>query len=181
MIDGKNIKKISPSILFQGISAVFQQYQCYMTTVSENVKLSDVENEATVYEALQKADLHVDKERLVDGVEAMLGKDFGGIDLSGGQWQRLSIARGLYRNHETMVLGEPTAAIEEATIYHKFAEVSKEKTAFIFTYRLGSAKIADRIIVMDAGYIVEMGTHEELMEAKGKYRELYQAQAKWYA
>lgn len=70
---------------------------------------------------------------------------------------------------------------EEAAIYRKFAEMSADKTAFIVTHRLGSAKIADRIIVMDGGRIVETGTHEELLERHGKYEELYQAQAKWYA
>ena len=114
----------------------------------------------------------------------MLGKDFGGIDLSGGQWQRLAIARGLYRAHDMIVLDEPTAAIdplEEADIYRNYAEISRDKTAFIVTHRLGSAQIADRIIVMDSGHIVDMGTHEELMRREGRYREMYHAQAKWYA
>lgn len=82
-----------------------------------------------------------------------------------------------------MILDEPTAAIdplEETDIYHKFVEMVWDKTAFIMTHRLGSAKIANRIIVMDAGRIVETGTHEELMEIGGRYSELYQAQTKWY-
>lgn len=138
---------------------------------------------AAVRDALEKADFTIDSEKLTEGLNTMLGKDFGGIDLSGGQWQRLAIARGLYRDHDMIILDEPTAAIDplqEAAIYHKFAEISKDKTAFIVTHRLGSAQIADRIIVMDAGHIVDMGTHEELMKREGKYREMYQAQAKWY-
>lgn len=183
LIDGKDIREIAPGALYRDVSAVFQRYQCYKMTVAENTRLSDAEKQEDVETVLEKADFPLDSEKLTDGTETMLGKDFGGIDLSGGQWQRLAIARGLYREHELIVLDEPTAAIdplEEADIYRKFAEISKDKTAFIVTHRLGSAKIADRIIVMDAGRIVEMGTHEELMEKEGRYRELYNAQAKWY-
>ncbi|MDE6924729.1 MAG: ABC transporter ATP-binding protein/permease [Acetatifactor sp.] len=142
------------------------------------------EAEDAIAYVLEKADFPVRSEKLTEGLQTMLGKDFGGIDLSGGQWQRLAIARGLYRAHDMIILDEPTAAIdplEEADIYRKFAEISRDKTAFIVTHRLGSARIADRIIVMDAGHIVDMGTHEELMRREGKYREMYQAQAKWYA
>ena len=139
--------------------------------------------DTAVRDVLEKADFPLDSEKLTEGLDTMLGKDFGGIDLSGGQWQRLAIARGLYRDHDMIILDEPTAAIDplqEADIYHKFAQISKDKTAFIVTHRLGSAQIADRIIVMDAGHIVDMGTHEELMQREGKYREMYHAQAKWY-
>ena len=183
LIDGKDIKEMAPETLYQGVSAVFQKYQCYKMTVAENVQLSDAQKTEDIKEVLEKADFPLENGTFIDGAETMLGKDFGGIDLSGGQWQRLAIARGLYRAHDMIVLDEPTAAIdplEEANIYYKFAEISKDKTAFIVTHRLGSAKIADRIIVMDAGRIVEMGTHNELMDKNGKYYELYQAQAKWY-
>ena len=93
------------------------------------------------------------------------------------------LARGFYRVHDLIVLDEPTAAIDplRKRIYHKFAELSKEKTAIIVTHRLGSAKIADRIVVMDQGRIVAVGTHEQLMQEQGKYAEMYQAQAQWYA
>ena len=100
------------------------------------------------------------------------------------QWQRLAIARGLYRRHNLIVLDEPTSAIdplEETRVYEKFAELSRDKTAVIITHRLGSAKIADRILVLDEGRLVEEGTHEELMKMQGHYYEMYQAQAKWYA
>ncbi|MDE6926816.1 MAG: ABC transporter ATP-binding protein/permease, partial [Acetatifactor sp.] len=218
LIDGRKVEEIAPKSLYRDVSAVFQRYQSYKMTVSENVRISETEKELpedgkqaadktwtaakagadrvefdvtaregkmgiAVRDALEKADFPADSEKLTEGLETMLGKDFGGIDLSGGQWQRLAIARGLYRDHDMIVLDEPTAAIdplEEADIYRKFAEISADKTAFIVTHRLGSAQIADRIIVMDAGHIVDMGTHEELMQREGKYREMYHAQAKWY-
>jgi ATP-binding cassette subfamily B protein len=103
--------------------------------------------------------------------------------LSGGQWQRIAIARGFYRAHGMIVLDEPTAAIdplEETRIYQQFAELSRNKTSIIVTHRLGSARIADRIVVMDRGQICEIGTHDELMRAGSKYAEMFQAQSQWY-
>lgn len=188
LVDGRDASEIAPSRLYRGVSAVFQRYQSYKMSVDENVRISETgktaANEAVVRDVLEKADFPLDNGKLTEGLNTMLGKDFGGIDLSGGQWQRLAIARGLYRDHELIILDEPTAAIdplEEADIYRKFAEISRDKTAFIVTHRLGSAQIADRIIVMDSGRIEDMGTHEELMRREGKYREMYHAQAKWYA
>ncbi len=115
--------------------------------------------------------------------DVMLSPEFGGVDLSGGQWQRIAIARGLYRSHEFIVLDEPTAAIdpiEETKIYTMFRDLSKGKCAIIVTHRLGSAKLADRIVVMDNGKIADMGTHEELIARPGKYAEMWAAQAQWY-
>lgn len=97
---------------------------------------------------------------------------------------RLLIARGLYRAHSLIVLDEPTAAIdplEEYRIYQNFADIAEGKMAILVTHRLGSAKIADRILVMAQGRIVETGTHEELMAKKGTYAAMFQAQAQWYA
>lgn len=113
----------------------------------------------------------------------MLSREFDGVDLSGGQWQRVSIARGLYRLHDLIVLDEPTAAIdplEESRLYEKFAEISKDKTSVIVTHRLGSAKIADKIVVLDKGKVVETGTHQELLANKGQYSEMYESQSSWY-
>lgn len=113
----------------------------------------------------------------------MLSPEFDGIDLSGGQWQRLAIARGLYRTNGFIVLDEPTAAIdpmEENRIYTQFQQLVEGKCSIIVTHRLGSAKFANRIIVMDAGEIVDVGTHEELLSRPGKYAKMWTAQAWWY-
>jgi ATP-binding cassette subfamily B protein len=117
------------------------------------------------------------------GLETILGRDFGGTELSGGQWQRVAMARGMYKNHTFIVLDEPTAAIdplEETRIYKQFSTYSHNKTAILVTHRLGSARIADRILVMENGKITESGTHEELYAAKGKYAEMWDAQAERY-
>ena len=113
----------------------------------------------------------------------LLGREFGGAELSGGQWQRIAIARGLYKEHDMIVLDEPTASIdplEETRLYRMFARMAEGKTAFIVTHRIGSAQLADRILVFDKGKIVEQGTHEELIKSGGKYAFLYREQGKWY-
>ena len=187
LIDGVDTRQLNPVDSSGHFSAVFQKFQKYKMRVRENVILSDSTqdmSEESVKEALLKADLDWQGRSFSEGLDTMLAREFGGTDLSGGQWQRLAIARGLYRKHNLIVLDEPTAAIdplEETAVYRKFTELSKDKTAVIITHRLGSAKIADRIVVLDHGKIAEIGVHEELMERKGLYYEMYQAQAKWYA
>ncbi len=185
-IDGVDTRDVNPGDSEGRISAVFQNFQKYKMTLAENVLMSDSGHpidEKQVAQALHRAGLEESSEEFAQGFHTMLSREFGGTDLSGGQWQRLAIARGLYRQHNLIVLDEPTAAIDplkETEIYQKFAESAKHKTAVIITHRLGSAKIADRIVVLHKGRIAEMGTHEELMSRQGIYSDMYYEQAKWY-
>lgn len=185
-LDGVDTRELNPNNSSGCVSAVFQRFLRYKMSLRENVILSDVNkpiDEHMVETALKKADISVKSACFSDGLDTMLAREFGGTDVSGGQWQRLAIARGFYRKHNLIVLDEPTAAIdplEETAIYQKFAGMSEDKTAVIITHRLGSAKIADRIVVLDQGRIVEIGTHEELMTVQGLYYKMYMAQAKWY-
>jgi ATP-binding cassette subfamily B protein len=113
-----------------------------------------------------------------------LGRDFEGAELSGGQWQRLAIARGIYRTCNIIVLDEPTSAIdplEETRLYYEFANICADKTAVLVTHRLGSFKMADRIVVMKSGSIVEYGTYNELMKLDGEFKRLLDVQRKWYS
>lgn len=168
--------------LFKRTSGVFQNFQRYKMSLLDNVTISDINknnNISKINELLKKVSLEIDNIQLT----TMLSPDFGGIDLSRGQWQRLAIARGLYRDHDFIVLDEPTATIdpiEEATLYKMFENISKNKLSILVSHRLGSVKLADKIIVLDKGNIVEIGTHEELLKNNGKYTELWQSQAKWY-
>ena len=113
----------------------------------------------------------------------ILSKEFGGQELSGGQWQRLAIARGLYRDGTLLFLDEPTAAIdalEEKALYEMFAQAAKGRTCVLITHRLGAARIADRILVMKAGRLLADGTHAQLLRDCPEYRRLYDAQSESY-
>ena len=183
---GIDTKKLSMKSLFSKTSAVFQKYQRYQMKLCENIGISNVErniDKDLLDDACIKSGLNQEDSSFTNGYETMLSREFDGVDLSGGQWQRIAIARGFYRDHELIILDEPTAAIdpyEETRIYNKFAEIYKDKTAIIVTHRLGSVKLADRIIVMKEGRIAQIGTHEELIQTEGEYSKLYEAQEQWY-
>jgi len=169
--------------LFSDLSGVFQKYQRYQMTLRDNIRISDFSGEADIETPLTQAGVPLESGSFPNGAETMLSRDFEGVDLSGGEWQRVAIARGLYRVHDTILLDEPTAAIdplEESRIYRQFMEMSKEKTAIIITHRLGSTQIADRVLVMDKGRIAGDGTHESLMADCELYRNMYNSQAEWY-
>jgi len=178
LVSGRSSKSVSASSRYKGISAIFQKFQRYQLTLKENIELGDVQGTGNLQAAMEQAGV-----LYPENLETLLSREFGGVDLSGGQWQRVAIARGLYRQHDLIVLDEPTAAIdpiEESRLYEKFAEIAKDKTALIVTHRLGSAKIADRIIVMEDGQIAESGTHQELLQANGLYATMYKSQEQWY-
>ena len=178
---GLDTVEIAPESVYQGISGVFQKYQRYKMTLEENVSISNAHMEIDVKKvetALKQSDAELDVK-----LDAMLSPEFDGIDLSGGQWQRVAIARGLYRTNGFIVLDEPTSAIdpiEETRIYTQFQRLAEGKCAVLVTHRLGSAKLAHRIVVMDAGEIVGMGTHDELLAHPGKYADMWAAQVQWY-
>ena len=164
-----------------GVTAVFQNFQKYKLTFAENIQISDFDKGEDIAEVVVQAGVDVEKNRLDRNV--VLSKEFGGIDISGGEWQRIAIARALYREHAMIVLDEPTAAIdplEESRIYREFAQISEGKTTILVTHRLGSVKLADRILVLQRGEVAEQGTHEELMELRGVYYKMYMEQKKWY-
>lgn len=179
---------IADTDCFDGVSAVFQQYQKYQMNVADNVMISDPrkgkpknEEVYTVEEALEQVGMPpADDAVFPEGLNTILSRQFGGKELSGGQWQRIAIARGIYRERGILFLDEPTAAIdplEESDLYYQFEKMCRKKTAVIVTHRMGCARIADRIVVLHKGMIVEAGTHEELYHARGYYRKYWDAQA----
>lgn len=178
---------INSQNLFKGISGVFQKFQKYQLCLSDNIKISEMEGSqsdtANIENAVIQSGIVLNENAFPDGYKTMLSKEFGGVDLSGGQWQKIAIARGLYRKHEIIILDEPTAAIdpiEETKIYERFAEIAKDKTAVIVTHRLGSVKFANRIVVMKDGEIVGTGTHDELIESCPLYSYMWKSQAQYY-
>ncbi|NMA34616.1 MAG: ABC transporter ATP-binding protein [Clostridiaceae bacterium] len=183
-VNGMDTSKVSNRSLFRNASGVFQKYQRYQMSLEENIRISEMTNSSDVRTAAEQAGVEVDSASFPDGYSTMLSREFDGVDLSIGQWQRIAIARGLYRVHNIIVLDEPTAAIdpiEESRVYKKFVDISKGKTAIIVTHRLGSTKIADRVIIMDKGKVAAIGSHDELMRECKLYRTMYNSQAEWYA
>lgn len=184
--NGEDTRGLDPKTLMSNISSVFQDYQRYKMTLQDNIIISDTSTtliNQCAQNSLKEADLNVNSKVFPQGMNTMLSRDFDGVDLSGGLWQRVAIARGFYKKHNMILLDEPTAAIdpvEESKLYMKFIQLSKGKTSFIVTHRLSLTKMADRVVVMDQGKVVQIGTHKELISVKGKYQELYSSQSKWY-
>ena len=185
LLGGQDVSTTKGSVLYNETSAVFQDFRRYALNLGENVRVGRIDDIKDPASVLKDADIDpFDTATFPHGLETVMNREFDGIDLSGGQWQRVAMARGLFRRHDFIILDEPTAAIdplEETRVYKRFAELTKDKIAVLVTHRLGSARIADKIIVMDAGKIVETGTHEQLLNNSGKYAEMWTAQAEAYS
>ena len=184
LYDGAPVQSLNREDFRKTVSAVAQNFIQYKLTLRENIAISDVSrlgDDAAISEALRTAGLG---EWLKSaGLDTELGNEFGGSDISGGQWQKLAIARGLFRDSGLIVLDEPTSALDpliETEILSKFIELAKDKTAVIISHRVGLCRLVDKIAVMKDGRLVEMGTHDELMQKRGEYMRLFTAQEKWY-
>ena len=164
-------------------SAIFQDFYRYKMQLDENIEISDLNKNDDFGLALEKAGLNSNLPIFPNGGNTVLSREFNGTDLSGGQWQRVAIARGVYRDRDIIAFDEPTAAIdplEESALYNKLREISAGKISLLITHRIGSARIADEIVVMNNGKVSERGTHEELMRLKGEYYGMVEEQSKWY-
>lgn len=176
IIGGK--KMDSNQNAFLHMSAVFQKFNRYKLNIDENITISDLNEKEGYTEALYKIDENMNIDRNI-----ILSRDFDGIDLSGGQWQKIAIARGIHKKSKILILDEPTAAIDpiqESELYNNFMKISENKTSIIITHRLGIARLADRIVVMKDGKIVEIGKHQELIDKQEEYYKMWSAQANWY-
>lgn len=183
-----NIYDVDKKQRFKRVSIVSQQFQKYKMTLVENVSISNENNnsdEKKIKESLKMSEFWGAENgaSLPEGLDTMLSREFDGVELSGGQWQRVAIARGNYKDCDLIILDEPTSAIdpiEENRLFMNFKKMSEGKTSIIVTHRLASAKIADRIIVLSGGKKIEEGTHMELISKNGIYATMYNEQLKWY-
>ncbi|MBM3932730.1 MAG: ABC transporter ATP-binding protein [SAR202 cluster bacterium] len=186
-VGGVDLREIDQKSWRDRTGVVFQEFVKFAFTVEENIGLGRTErmnNRAAVEAAAAMSGSLQDIRKLPKGFETPLGKEFeGGMELSRGQWQKLAIARVYLRNAEILVLDEPTSALDalaDLEVYRQFLDLSKGKTVLIISHRLGSARLADRIVFMETGRIVQEGSHDELVARGGPYAELYKLQAEWY-
>jgi ATP-binding cassette subfamily B protein len=169
---------------------VYQDFAHYYLTLYENIAIAlpyDVESEkrAKVEKAIALVGLAETAAKLKQGLDTPLGKVHAdGVDLSGGEWQRVAMARSVVSHTPLRILDEPTAALDpvsESQVYHRFEHISQGQTTVFISHRLGSTKLADTIYVLADGKIEEIGSHAALMAANGLYAEMYNSQAEWYA
>ncbi|TDG95629.1 ABC transporter ATP-binding protein [Cardinium endosymbiont of Culicoides punctatus] len=166
------------------IAPVFQDFGTYALTLKQNIIMGDeLDNELKLHEILKKAEINF-IDVFKHGLNQNLGKVFGGTDLSIGQWQKVAIARALYKNASLFILDEPTAALDpisEHKIFNQFGKICKEKTTIFVTHRLNSIKMADRILLLDEGRQIAIDTHHQLLQHNALYREMFESQASQYA
>ncbi len=188
LLDGINLKEYSPADLYSIFGIIFQDFGRYSFTVSENIAFGNVEapmDDEKIRLAAKKSGAEEYISKLTKQYETPLTKLFeeDGIELSTGQWQKLAVARAFYSESDILILDEPTASLDpmaEQDIFNQFDQLRKDKTTVFVSHRLSSATVASKIVVLDNGYIIEQGTHRELMKNHGKYCELFMTQAKRY-
>ena len=187
-LDGRDIREYDVRALYDMFGIIFQDFGKYAVTASENIEMGDVSRtseRALVESAAKSGDADGFIRELPKGYDTPLTRLFeeGGIELSGGQWQKLAVARAFYKESEILILDEPTAALDalaEQEIFDQFAELSKGKISIFVSHRLSSAVTASKIVVLKDGAVSELGTHAELMEKEGDYHLLFTTQAHRY-
>ena len=187
LIDGTDIREYDPAELRQQIGIMLQDYATYQFTASENIGLGryeQLEERALVEAAARQSGADEMIGRLPSGYDTMLGKWFDeGVNLSGGEWQKVALARGFMRDAPILILDEPTAALDaqaEYDLFVKLRALTRGHTAIFISHRFSTVRMADRILVIQDGSLAEQGTHEELLAVDGIYAQLFNLQASSY-
>jgi ATP-binding cassette subfamily B protein len=187
LLDGIDLREYRLEDLYREIGVIFQDFMRYELTARENLAagcITELENTDLLMDAAHKSQADEVIARLPLGYEQMLGRRFeGGVDLSGGEWQKLALARAYLRDAQLLILDEPTAALDarsEFEVFRRFAELTIGKTALFISHRFSTVRMADRIVVLDDGAVVEEGSHQQLVHFGGRYAEMFAMQAASY-
>lgn len=187
LLDGKDLREYDLESLWKEIGVIFQDFMRYEMTASENIamgKIDDRDNSFRIRTAANKSLAEAVIRRLPNGFDQVLGSRFeGGMDLSGGEWQKIALARAYLRDAQLLILDEPTAALDarsEHEVFERFSELTEGKMALLISHRFSTVKMADRILVLKDGRIAEEGKHESLLQVGGHYAQMFELQAANY-
>jgi ATP-binding cassette subfamily B protein len=187
LLDGVDLREYDLEDLYREIGVIFQDFMRYEMTARENIavgKIEEIDDLRSLETAAKKSLADEVVAKLAGHYDQMLGRRFeGGVDLSGGEWQKLALARAYLRNAQLLILDEPTAALDarsEYQVFQRFAELTSGKMALFISHRFSTVRMADRIVVLENGKIAEEGTHEALTRRGGRYAEMFELQAASY-
>jgi ATP-binding cassette subfamily B protein len=187
LLDGVDLREYDVDSLRKEIGVIFQDYMRYDMIAKENVgfgRIEEMENQARIQDAARKSLAEPMIAQFAGGYQQMLGRRFeNGIDLSAGQWQKIALARAYMRDAQVLILDEPTASLDaraEFEVFQRFAELTRDRMAVLISHRFSTVRMADRILVLADGEIIEQGTHQQLVAASGRYAELFELQAAGY-
>ena len=187
LLDGVDLREYDQEDLWREIGVIFQDFMRYDLTATENIAMGRIEEKENIFRirsAAQKSLAESVIRKLPKGYEQLLGCRFdGGTDLSGGEWQKLALARAYLREAQVLILDEPTASLDaksEHEVFQRFAELTRGKMAMLISHRFSTVRMADRILVLQGGRIAEEGPHDQLMQNGGRYAEMFELQAASY-
>ena len=187
ILDGHDLKEYNLEELRLQIGIIFQDYIRYQMSFAQNIAIGNINeknNRPLIISSAEKSLANVLAEKLPNKYDQALGKRFNdGTELSGGEWQKIALARAYMKDAQLLILDEPTAALDaraEYTVFQRFAELTKGKCAVLISHRFSTVRMADRIIVLEKGELIEIGSHEELLQKNGRYAELFNLQAIGY-
>ena len=187
LLDGKDLREYNLESLWKEIGVIFQDFMRYEMTAAENIavgRIEDLDNQFLIRAAANKSLAEQTIRRLPNGFDQVLGSRFeGGVDLSGGEWQKIALARAYLRDAQLLILDEPTAALDaraESEVFQRFAELTKGKMSLLISHRFSTVRMADRVLVLANGEIAEEGRHEQLLKDGGRYAEMFELQAANY-
>ena len=185
LLDGVPINEYDYHLYREAVGIIFQDFVRFMFSARENIAIGDIDEREEIdiiRQAAHKSLADTVIEGLPDGYEQVLGKRFEkGVELSGGQWQKVALARAYMKDAQLVILDEPTAALDaraEHEVFLRFSELMRGKTGVLISHRFSTVRMADRILFLENGQLLELGTHDSLLAKNGKYAELFRLQAK---